>query len=68
MKVGTPLGEYPFVFRRVERRAGGLAVVGSVAGMESTFLLEREDVVAAAKRVALPLAVAVLVGAYLRSR
>jgi hypothetical protein len=36
VKVGTPFGEYPFVYRRVERREDGVAIVGTVAGIEST--------------------------------
>lgn len=43
VKVGTPLGEYPFEFRRIERRGGGVAVVGIVAGLESSVVLDRED-------------------------
>lgn len=54
MKVGTPLGEYPFEFRRVERREGSIAIVGTVAGLESTVVLDRGDLGAAIKKVALP--------------
>ncbi len=68
MKVGTPLGEYPFVFRRVETRQGGLAVVGTIAGVESSVVLEPDDLVALAKRVALPLVAAAVALAYVRSR
>jgi hypothetical protein len=56
VKVGTPFGEYPFVFRRVERRDDGLAIVGTVAGIESTVVLDREDALRAAKALALPAA------------
>lgn len=68
MKVGTPLGEYPFVFQRLERRGGGLAIVGSLAGIESTVVLGPEDLAALAKRAALPLAAAALLVAYARWR
>jgi hypothetical protein len=68
VKVGTPLGEYPFVFERLERREGGVAVVGSVAGIESTVVLEPEDLAALARRAALPLAAIALIVAYARSR
>jgi hypothetical protein len=68
VRVGTPLGEYPFVFQRVERRDGGLAIVGTVAGLESTVVLGREDLRALLKRAALPLAVAALLVAFARSR
>ena len=36
MKLNTPLGEYPFEFSRLERREGARAVVGTIAGIEST--------------------------------
>ncbi len=50
MKVGTPFGEYPFVYRRVERRPEGeVAVIGTVAGIESSVVLDRDDALAAAK-------------------
>jgi hypothetical protein len=57
VRIATPLGEYPFQLKRVERRDGGLAVVGSVAGLESTMFLEPADV---AKLVAVLAAPAVL--------
>jgi hypothetical protein len=55
VKVGTPLGTYPLRFRRLERREGGVAIVGLVAGMESSLVLERSDLVAVLV-VAVPLA------------
>lgn len=60
MKVGTPFGEYPFEYRRVERRPGGLAVVGTVAGIESTVVFEKDDAKRAAKALAVPAALAAL--------
>ncbi|HEY1853471.1 MAG TPA: hypothetical protein VGG40_02700 [Solirubrobacterales bacterium] len=68
MRVGTPLGEYPFVFQRIERREGGLAIVGTVAGLESTVVVGPEDLAALARRAALPLAAAALLLAYSRLR
>jgi hypothetical protein len=56
MKVGTPFGEYPFEFRRVERRGDGVAVVGTVAGIESTVVLDKDDARRAAKAIAVPAA------------
>jgi hypothetical protein len=56
VKVGTPLGEYPFQFRRVERVEGGLAVTGLVAGMRSSVVLEPSDLRTAAKLLGPPLA------------
>jgi hypothetical protein len=47
VKVGTPFGEFPFEYRRVERRGGEIVVVGTVAGLESTVVFGREDLVRA---------------------
>jgi CBS-domain-containing membrane protein len=61
MKVGTPFGEYPFEYRRVERRPDGIAIVGTVAGIESTVVLGKDDARRAAKALAVPIgAVALL--------
>jgi hypothetical protein len=49
VKVSTPFGEYPFVYRRMERRDDGLAIVGTVAGVDSSVVLDRDDALAAAK-------------------
>lgn len=68
MRVGTPLGEYPFEFKRLERRAGGIAIVGNLAGFESSVVLGPEDAATVARRVALPLAAAALLVAYARRR
>lgn len=69
MRVGTPFGEYPFEYRRVERRPDGIAIVGTVAGIESTVVLDRDDARRAAKTLALPTAAAalLLVALYRRS-
>ncbi len=56
MKVGTPFGEYPFEYRRVERREDGVAIVGTVAGIESTVVLDRDDARRAGKALAVPAA------------
>lgn len=65
MRVGTPLGEYPFEFRRVERRGSSIAVVGTVAGLESSVVVDGDDLRTLLKYAALPLGAAVLVVAYL---
>jgi hypothetical protein len=57
VKVGTPLGTYPFEFRRIERREGGIAVVGLVAGLESSVVVEPAHLRSAVKFLAPPLAV-----------
>jgi hypothetical protein len=57
VRIGTPLGEYPFQFKRLERRDGGVAVIGTVAGLESTVVLAPAEV---AKVTAIVLAPAVL--------
>lgn len=54
MRVGTPFGEYPFEYRRIERRPDGIAVVGTVAGIESTVVFDRVDAKRAAKALAVP--------------
>lgn len=56
MKVGTPFGEFPIEYRRVERREDGLAIVGQVAGVESAAVFERADALRAAKVLAVPAA------------
>ena len=68
MKVGTPLGEFPVEFKRVERREGAIAVIGVVAGMESAVVVDREDLRAAAKALALPAAAALALLVYSRTR
>jgi hypothetical protein len=60
MRVGTPFGEYPFEYRRVERRPDGIAIVGTVAGIESTVVLGRDDAMRAAKAAAVPAAAVAL--------
>ena len=55
VKINTPLGEYPFVFSRVERRGGGVAVVGTVAGLESTVVFDRDDLEGLGRRLGPPL-------------
>lgn len=68
MRVGTPLGEYPFEFKRLERRGGGIAIVGNLAGFESSVVLGPDDAMTVVRRVALPLAAAALLVAYARRR
>jgi hypothetical protein len=68
VKVGTPLGEYPFEFRRIERRGSGVVLVGLVAGMESSVVLGPEDLRAALRRFGLPLAAVGLLLALRRRR
>jgi hypothetical protein len=60
VKVGTPFGEYPFEYRRTERRDDGFAVVGTVAGIESTVVFDKDDARRAAKVLAVPAAAAAL--------
>ncbi len=55
MKIKTPLGEFPFEFSRVERRDGGVAVVGTVAGLESVVTFDRDDLVTLGRRLGPPL-------------
>jgi hypothetical protein len=60
MKVGTPFGEFPFEYRRVERREDGVAIVGLVAGLESRVVLDKTDARRAAIALAAPVAAASL--------
>ena len=68
VRVATPLGEYPFEFRRLERRGREVAVVGSLAGFESSVVLGPGDAAVVLRRLALPLAAAALLVAYSRRR
>jgi hypothetical protein len=68
VRVGTPLGEYPFEFSRVERRDGSIVILGTVAGMESTVVLDRDDLGKAMKKLALPVGVALALIAFSRTR
>jgi hypothetical protein len=56
VRVGTPFGEYPFEYRRLERRPDGLAVIGTVAGIESTVVFDKDDARRAARVLAVPAA------------
>jgi hypothetical protein len=67
VKVNTPLGEYPFEYRGIERRGRTVVISGTVAGLESSVNLGGEDLAAVIKPLALPLAAAV-VGALLLLR
>jgi hypothetical protein len=66
MKVGTPFGEYPFVYRRVERREGEIAIVGTVAGVDSSVAFGRDDALGAAKVLGAVAVLAVAVAALRR--
>ncbi len=68
MKVGTPFGEFPFVYRRIERRPDGVAIVGTVAGVDSRVVLEPDDAKWAALAVGVPLAATFLLAARCRRR
>lgn len=64
VRVATALGEYPFAFRRLERRDGGVAVVGIVAGLEASVLVDCDDLRTVARTLAVPLAGALLFAAW----
>jgi hypothetical protein len=66
VKVNTPLGEYPFEFRGVERRGVTLVISGTVAGLESSAVLGREDLAAAAKVLGAALGIGALAAIALR--
>jgi hypothetical protein len=67
MRVATPLGEYPLLLRRLERREGEVAVVGTMAGLEASLLLGGADLRAGALRV-LPPVILLAGGLYLLGR
>jgi hypothetical protein len=50
VKIGTPFGEFPFVYRRIERREDGVAIVGTVAGVDSRVVFDKDDASAARSR------------------
>jgi hypothetical protein len=66
VEVNTPLGQYPFEFRGIERRGPTLVISGTVAGLESSAVLGHEDLVAAAKVLAIPFGVVALAALALR--
>jgi hypothetical protein len=68
VRVGTPFGEYPFVYRKVERREDGIAIVGTVAGIESTVVFDRDDARRAAKALAVPAAALAALALLARAR
>jgi hypothetical protein len=68
MKVGTPFGEYPFVYRKVERRDGELAIVGTVAGVDSSVVFGRDDAVKAGTALAAAAILVVAARVLLRPR
>jgi hypothetical protein len=68
MKVGTPFGEFPFEYRRIERRDDGVAIIGTVAGLESSVVFGQDDALRAAKLLAVPAGLALLLLARSRRR
>ena len=60
MKIGTPFGEFPFVYRRIERRDDGVAIVGTVAGVDSRVVFDKDDGRRAALVLGIPVAAALL--------
>jgi hypothetical protein len=60
VKIGTPFGEFPFVYRRIERRADGVAIVGTVAGVDSRVVFDKEDAKRGAIALGVPVAAALL--------
>ena len=68
MKIGTPFGEFPFVYRRIERREDGVAIVGTVAGVDSRVVFDQGDLRRAAIAVTVPAAATLLLLARCRRR
>jgi hypothetical protein len=65
VKVDTPLGEYPFEFRRLERRGADVVIVGLVGGLKSELVVSRGEALAALGVAAGALSAAAALG-YLR--
>lgn len=61
MKIGTPFGEFPFVYKRIERREDGVAIVGTVAGVDSRVVFDGDDARRAAIVAGIPAAAVALV-------
>jgi hypothetical protein len=68
MKVGTPFGEFPFEYRRIERHDDGVAIIGTVAGLESSVVFGQDDALRAAKLLAVPAGLALVLLARSRRR
>jgi len=69
VRIGTPFGEFPFVYRKIERREDGVAIVGTVAGVDSRVVFDKDDAKRGAIALGVPLAaLAVLVLARGRRR
>jgi hypothetical protein len=68
VKIGTPFGEFPFVYRKIERREDGIAVVGTVAGVDSRVVFDRDDVRRGAIALGVPLAAMLVLAARCRRR
>jgi hypothetical protein len=60
VKIGTPFGEFPFVYRRIERRDDGVAIVGTVAGVDSRVVFDKDDAKRGAIALGVPVAAALL--------
>jgi hypothetical protein len=60
VKIGTPFGEFHFVYRRIERREDGVAIVGTVAGVDSRVVFDKDDGRRAALVLGIPAAAALL--------
>ncbi len=56
MKVSSPVGEYPYVVRRVSFRRGRLVVEGNLGVWETATEIEPADWLTLARRVATPAA------------
>jgi hypothetical protein len=67
VRIGTPFGEFPFVYRKIERREDGVAIVGTVAGVDSRVVFDVDDAKRSAIALGVPIAALVAL-AVARSR
>lgn len=68
MRVSSPVGDYPYVVRRVALRRGRVVIEGSLGVWDTTMEIEPRDWLDAARRIALPAAVAAAAVVALKSR
>jgi hypothetical protein len=67
MRVVTPIGEYPFEPRGIERRGMEIVINGMVAGLRSSVVFGPEDLRTALRATGPPMAALALL-LYLRRR
>jgi len=62
MKVRSPIGDYPYVARKLGFRRGRLVVEGALGVWETTFEVEPRDWLELGRRLAVPIGAAAAIG------